>query len=431
MTHPIVGFAGLAHLGLNSAVAAAAKGFSVLGYDNDRARVHELSIARLHVLEPQLPELLNQHRHKLTFSSDPSSLSTCDIVYIAADVPTNDQGESNLAPIRAITDDVMSVLRSDALLVILCQVPPGFTAHIRWPRNLLYYQVETLIFGRAIERALHPERFMLGCGNPTAPIDPRLREYLDSFGCPILPMRYESAELAKIAINMCLIAAVSMANTLSELCEEIGADWSEIVPALKLDRRIGPYSYLSPGLGISGGNLERDLATVISLSKKHGTDGRVVQAWKTSSEYRKHWAVRTLRTLVLNSTPEPRIAVLGLTYKEDTNSIKTSPAIELLTQLPDHSVHAFDPAAPDNIPEIKAVRAKSAIDAIRGSDVLLVMTPWPEFASLRPSVLSEAMNGRVVIDPYKMLNGTELVAQGFSYAALGEPIRRPPAATLS
>src|SRR3546814_13393497 len=100
-------------------------------------------------------------------------------------------------------------------------------------------------------------------------------------------MRDESAELAKISINMCLVSAVSTANTLAELCERVGADWREIVPALQLDRRIGPHAYLSAGLGISGGNLERDLATVIRFGDQYGSDVALVRAWPANRGHRQ------------------------------------------------------------------------------------------------------------------------------------------------
>ena len=194
------------------------------------------------------------------------------------------------------------------------------------PAARLYYQVETLVFGRAVERAMQPERYIIGCASPDQPLDARYSLLLGAFSCPILPMRYESAELAKISINMCLVASVTVANTLAELCENIGADWSEIVPALKLDRRIGPYSYLTPGLGIAGGNLERDLATVERLAAEHSTDASIVRAWTHNSRHRRDWAARTIRTALLNSKPEATIAVWGLAYKENTHSIKNSPS---------------------------------------------------------------------------------------------------------
>src|SRR5262249_50792221 len=154
----------------------------------------------------------------------------------------------------------------------------------------------------------------------------------------VLPMRYESAELAKISINMCLVASVSTANTLAELCEQIGADWSEIVPALKLDRRIGQHAYLAPGLGIAGGNLGRDLATVCGLADLHGTDAGVVRAWIANSRHRKDWALKVLHREVLSVADSPVIAVLGLAYKQDTHSTKNSAAIALISQLKQYAV---------------------------------------------------------------------------------------------
>src|SRR4029079_1307298 len=135
-----------------------------------------------------------------------------------------------------------------------------------------------------------------------------------AFGCPILSMGYESAELTKIAINACLVSSISVANTLAELCENIGADWSEIAPALKLDRRIGQYSYLAPGLGIAGGNLERDLATVERFAAKHHTDAGVVRAWVTTSRHRRDWAAQTIRRVLLDANPKATLAVWGLAY---------------------------------------------------------------------------------------------------------------------
>ena len=147
MAQPVIGFAGLTHLGLSSAVAAAAKGFSIVGYHNDNALISQLKNGDPHVLEPQLPKLMKQHQDKMIFSSDLGSLTQCNIVYIAVDVPTDDKGKSDLTPIEGMINRVSTVMHSDALLVVLCQVPPGFTRTLKWPVEQLYYQVETLIFG--------------------------------------------------------------------------------------------------------------------------------------------------------------------------------------------------------------------------------------------------------------------------------------------
>ena len=224
---------------------------------------------------------------------------------------------------------------------------------------------------------------------------------------------------------MFLVASVTTANTLAEICEHIGADWSEIVPALRLDKRIGQNAYLKPGLGIAGGNLERDLATVLSYAQKYQTDGGVVSAWMDNSKHRKNWPWETLNDLVLTKIEKPKIAILGLTYKENTHSIKNSPSIALLNKIQGHSIAAFDPAAEMDVGGKNITRTEFAIDATELADVLLVMTPWPEFHNLTAANLVKSMSGRVVIDPYQVLDGIDLVKNGFTYATLGEPLRRP------
>lgn len=427
MSAVTVGFAGMTHLGFVSAAAVASKGFRTICYDADRALIGRLTAGESPVVEPDLPELLAGNVGRQTFTSDLRDLAACDVVYIAPDVPTDDKGQSDLAPIVKVIADVVAALGPKAILVVLCQVPPGFTRSIAGvPPERLYYQVETLIFGRAVERATQPERYIVGCADPARPLDPRFADVLNAFGCPILPMRYESAELAKISINMCLVASVSVANTLAEICERIGAVWSEIVPSLKLDRRIGPYSYLAPGLGIAGGNLERDLATVLSLAATHKTDGGVVAAWVENSRHRRNWAADTLSEVVLAGKPDAKIAVWGLAYKENTHSVKNSPSLATLARLPDVSFQVHDPVVPATTAgHAHVAGAESALAALTGAEALMILTPWPEYRAISPASIATGLEGKVVLDPYAVLNGAEAVQAGLTYYTLGRPPLQP------
>ena len=228
-------------------------------------------------------------------------------------------------------------------MVVLCQVPPGFTRRLPLPPERLFYQVETLVFGRAVERATRPERYMVGCADPAKPLPKPFATLLGAFGCPILPMRYESAELAKIAINCCLVASVTVANTLAELSERIGADWSEIMPALKLDARIGRHAYLAPGFGLAGGNLERDLATITRLAAATGCEASVIAACIANSHHRRDWALRVLHSEVLSHSRDALIGILGLAYKENTHSTKNSPSLALISALAALAAQALRP----------------------------------------------------------------------------------------
>ena len=422
-----VGIVGLSHLGLITGLGIASKGASLVGYDPDKNLIAKLRSGELPVFEPGLEELLSESKSRVTFTSDAEELSHCEIVYIARDVPTSHQNISEVAPVLELFKQILPSLKRDSTIVIHSQVSPGFTRALaplisKENRGIhLYYQVETLVFGIAVSRMLNPERYIVGCGDPTAEFPAPYKALLLTFGCPILPMRYESAELAKISINMFLVSSVITASTLAELCEEIGADWGEIIPALKLDKRIGPHAYLSAGLGLSGGNLERDLVSVQSLARTHGTDSSVVEAWFTHAQYRRDWVVRTLSEVVFAQNQNPTIAVWGIAYKQDTHSIKNSPSIALLDVLKTERVRAYDPKV--SLGERArggVIQAENELNACAGADVLVVMTPWKQFREVLPEDVAQTMKGRIILDPFGALDEMRYQKAGFTVYRLGK-----------
>lgn len=430
----MIGFAGLSHLGIVSSIAAATKGFDVLAYDPDAALCAALATGRFPIFEPCLDDTFAACRNRLRFTADLRELRECDVTYLSVDVPT---GPDNRSDVGLLDERLAHLANNSApgtILVLLSQAPPGFTR--RWAERLgnasgdlsLFYQVETLVFGRALERALRPERIIVGCDvlrSLTLParLPAAYADFLAAFGCPVFPMRYESAELAKIAINMYLVSSVSVTNTLAGLCERLGADWAEIVPTLRLDPRIGANAYLSPGLGLSGGNLERDLATVQALANEHGAEAGMIDAWLVNSRHRRDWALRLLHSEVLSRFPDPTIALWGLAYKPDTASTKNAPAVALIDALAGIPLRAYDPQArlvaaehPDSF-----VQLPSALEACAGADALAILTPWPEFRAIPAASIREMMRGRTVIDPLAALDGMCCRRVGLDYFRLGEP----------
>jgi UDPglucose 6-dehydrogenase len=421
---PIVGFAGMTHLGLVSASAVASAGFETICFDPDGTLVTRLRNGVLPVLEPDLPELIASNGARQTYTADVADIARCEIVYVAPDIATDDHGRSDASVLRALIGLVGPVLRKDAILVVLSQVEPGFTRSVSVPEPARrYYQVETLVFGLAVERATKPERYIVGCADPAQPLDPRYRAVLEAFNCPVLPMLYESAELAKISINCCLVASVSVANMLAELCEGIGADWSEIVPALKLDRRIGPFAYLAPGLGIAGGNLERDLATVRRLAEAHGGDAGVVNAWRHNSRHRRDWAARTIQRVLLDKSPNAAIAIWGLAYKENTHSVKNSPSLATIRQLNGAPIRVHDPVVPASAAGGRSVTgAAEPLQATAGAEALMILTPWPEYRRIAPADIAGSLRGKIVLDPYAVLDRKAAEAAGLVYYTLGRRV---------
>lgn len=410
-----IGFVGMTHLGLLSASAAAAKGCRTIAADPDNTRIASLEAGRLPVNEPGLREQIKEHRARLTFTSDGAALSVCDVVYIASDVPVQANGFSDTAPVDKLLAWARETVRPDAVLVVLSQVPPGFTRKRMASGAALYYQVETLIFGDAVKRAMQPERYIVGCADPSQPLPRAFAAFLAIDGCPILPIRYESAELAKISINLCLVAQLSITNTIAELCEGIGADWREIAPALRLDRRIGQHAYLGAGLGIGGGNLLRDVATATRLAGEVGSDATVLRAYMANSRHRGDWALVTLNR-VLAGIACPKIAILGLAYKIDTAETLNSPGIALARALQSTNLRLHDPVVD---PKPFGQGAPDPLAACAGRDAVAIMTPWAAYRALDPTALAKTMRGRIVLDPWGALDAEKCRAAGLVRHVLG------------
>lgn len=405
-----IGLLGISHLSLNHGAAFLKKGFEVVFFDPAASLVAQVEKGSLDYAEPGLKEALEHNRAQFVATDKENTLQTCDVLYIARDVPTDSMGKSDLRSTHELFEVAKRNASSTASIVLLCQVPPGFTRQLDFPKNRLFYQVETLIFGKAFDRALNPERYVVGMDKPDSPLSMPLKKVLESFACPILKMRYESAELAKISINLFLISSVSTTNTIADLCEKIGADWFEIRAALQLDKRIGKDAYLNPGLGLSGGNLERDLTTTLNLAYEHGSPSSMVQAWMVDCRHRKDWVLRILHEHVFSQNSFPKIGVLGLAYKAETNSIKNSPSLHLLESLQSKKVVAFDPVVKEC--PYASVKIPETMEEVLQQEVVIIMTPWKDFKGLDYSTV------KTLIDPFNLLEGS--TSKGpFDYYALG------------
>ena len=412
-----IGYVGLSHLGINYAIASAMKGFNVVCYDYDKNIISSLKKKKIHFYEKDAEKNLKKRFKQFKFTNKINELKNCDLVFISQDVPTDFNGKSNLSKIKKLIKNIIKIIKKDCSLIVLCQVPPGFTRSIKWPLNKLFYQVETLIFSKALERALAPERIIVG--KNLNKINKKYNFYLKKFKCPILEMNYESAELAKISINIFLISSVTSTNILSEISENIGANWSDISNALKLDKRIGKYAYLKPGLGISGGNLERDLQTFKNFTKFNKFYENYSQNIKKISNYRKDWIYNQFKKITKNSKNPKKIGILGLTYKENTNSIKNSPSISFIKKILFHNkikINVYDPKIKKLLNYKSLNTCKNINSLMKNSDILIIATPWEVFKKINPK---NYPNIKVVIDPYNLINFPKNKIIRYKYFSMG------------
>ena len=410
-----VGFVGLSHLGLNYLAATAEKNFKTIGFDMNSKLVSKLNKFDVPLSEPYLEKNLRKNKNLISFSDDFSLIKKCDIVFISQDVKTNKNGTGKLEDIKSLINYTKKFIKKETILVILSQIQPKFMKNIKFDKTRLFYQVETLIFGRAVERALYPERIIIGCYNKNTPIKKKYLVYLKRFKCPLIQMKYESAELTKIAINIFLTASITTTNVLSEICNRISADWMEIKPALMLDERIGKKAYLNPGLGISGGNLERDIASIKKLTKFEKNLKPLINSFEKNSDYMKSWVYRVLKERKLLNNVNKSISILGIAYKENTNSTKNSPSLKLIKSLKGKNIRVYDPKAKLNIQQKNCKQFKNIKETLLKSNILILMVPWNEFKNIKLK-----KNIRYIIDPFRILQNKELFKKKIKYFSLGK-----------
>ena len=412
-----IGFVGMSHLGLNYLAATSEKGFSVIGFDNDKDKIHKIKKRTLDLSEPNLWNLINKNSNKIIFSDNFKNLKSCDLVFISQDIETDKKKKSKLIKLKKLINTAILNISKNAILIILSQVKPGFMRKIKFDKSRLYYQVETLVFGKAIERAINPERIIVGLFKTNSNIKSKYFSYLKKFSCPILKMKYESAELTKISINILLASTITSTNLLAEVCEKVSADWQEVVPALQLDERIGKKSYLKPGLGISGGNIERDIFSVREIIKNNDGPLSIINSFKKNSDYMKSWVFRVLnKNRILNKNSN--ICILGLSYKENTDSTKNSPTISLLKKIKNNPIKIYDPKAILKNNYKNCLQVKNMLSAIKNTNLIILMTPWSEFKNIN-KYFNFIKKKSVIIDPHRVIDLKYLKKRSFEYFTLG------------
>ena len=205
---------------------------------------------------------------------------------------------------------------------------------------------------------------------------------------------------------------------ISEVCEKISADWNDISNALKLDKRIGKYAYLEPGLGISGGNLERDLYTLKSLQQSNSLNSKFILELDRRSASRKLWVFNMVKELK-KKYKFKNISILGLAYKTGTHSTKNSPGVQLIQKLKGYKIKAFDPIV-KKINNLKNVKiCKNILEAIQGCDILIITTPWREFKKINSIFLKKNIKNKILIDPYNILDKKKLLKIGINHISMG------------
>jgi UDPglucose 6-dehydrogenase len=428
MTESVCVF-GLWHLGTVTAACLAAAGFRVVGLDRDAARVAALRDGQPPVAEPGLAELVaaGLDDGALRFTDDAHrAIEESGILWVTFDTPVDDEDRADVDWVRAQLAEVRPHLRPGTLVLVSSQVPVGFTAALQraWRSgdSSLQFAVspENLRLGRAIEAFRDPARVLVGLGQHAD--RSRIVRLFAPFTDRIEWMSLESAEMAKHALNAFLAISAAYANEVGRLCERVGADARDVERALKSEPRIGPRAYLAPGPPIAGGTLLRDVTFLGQLAGEVGVGVPLVDAVPATNRLHLGWTRERIEELVAE-VEEPIVALLGLTYKPGTDTLRRSAAVDLARWLLEEGVRAraFDPVVASLPPELEAVELTSEVDAaLAGADVAVVATPWPIFRELTADRVRRLMRRPQVVDQAGFL-GALADAPGISYLRVGRP----------
>lgn len=388
-----VAVVGLWHLGSVTAACMANAGYKIIAYDPDLAVIENLKNGIPPIFEPGLEELVNTciKSGKLKFTNRKEELKDADIIWVTFDTPVDDDDK---ADVEFVTEQVMSIFscfKTDATVLISSQLPVGSTKLLQtryqnqFPKsNVRFaYSPENLRLGKAINVFTHPDRIVIGVDVEATKL--KLAKLLLPFTSNIEWMSIPSAEMTKHALNAFLATSVVFINELASLCEQVGADASEVERGLKSESRIGKTAYLKPGNAFAGGTLARDVSFLIQIGKQQHLPTELFSAVIESNNVHRSWAQRRLSD-VLGPLSGKTIAILGLTYKPGTDTLRRSAAIETCRVLQQQGVNvvAYDPVVktlPDKLKTIISLQ-ETVQDAIQNADAAVIATEWPEFKTL-------------------------------------------------
>ena len=414
---------GLWHLGTVTAVCMA-RHHRVTGLDFDEAVITGLRTGRAPLQEPGLDALLGAGlaTGQLDYSTDPVAARSADVLWVCYDTPVDADDRSDVAWVLTRLERVLPTLRPGTVVLLSSQLPVGTCARLAVTHPTLHFACspENLRLGKAIDAFEKPARIIVGAPPAARPI---LEKLLVPIGAPLVWMRPESAEMVKHALNSFLALSVAYINEIAALAETVGADAQEVAAGLKSEPRIGPRAYLSPGGPFAGGTLARDVVTLSNLGTVQHLSLALIPAIKESNDRHRGWAMRKLGPVLAGIT-QPTVAVLGLAYTTNTNTLRRSAAVELCRQLAavGCTVRAYDPLI--HVPDADhrdLTLVACAADALRGAHAAVVCTEWPEFRDYSWPALLALMARPVVIDANRHIGKVVTGTPGLLYITVGRP----------
>jgi UDPglucose 6-dehydrogenase len=427
---------GAGYVGLVSGACFAEFGANVVCVDKDERRIDALREGKIPIYEPGLDDLVerNVKAGRLAFATELGEpVAGADLVFIAVGTPTRrGDGYADLKYVYAAAEEVAAYLQKYTVIVDKSTVPVGTAREvervIRKANPSADFDVasnpEFLREGSAISDFMRPDRVVLGVESARA--EAMLRELyrpLNLIEAPIQVTDLESAEIIKYASNAFLATKISFINEISQLCEKTGADVHAVAKGMGLDGRIGK-KFLHAGPGYGGSCFPKDTVALIRMAQEHGVSSRIVEAVVEVNASQKARMVAKVREALGGSVADKHIAVLGLTFKPETDDMRDAPSLAILPALADRGavITAHDPAGMEEARKVlpESIQYADTIDAaVRDADAVILMTEWNQYRGLDLAKLKSQMRGNVFVDLRNVYERSMMEKHGLEYACVG------------
>jgi UDPglucose 6-dehydrogenase len=433
---------GAGYVGLVTGACFADFGHSVVCVDSDRSKIDTLANGGVPIFEPGLEALIdsNVDAERLSFSADlAAGVRGADALFIAVGTPSRDtDGWPDLSSIFTVARNAARWLEDDAVVVVKSTVPIGtgdeverIIAEARPEASIsTVSNPEFLRAGSAIRDFRRPDRVVVGAEESRARDLMRdIYAPLIARNTPILFTSRRSSELIKYSANALLATKVAFINEVAELCERADADVLEVARGVGLDERIGT-KFLAPGPGFGGSCFRKDALALARMGESHEAPMRIVEAVLHANECRKRAMVRKVAAALDKPLRAATIAVLGLTFKANTDDMREAPSITLVSELIEAGarVRAYDPAGMESAKSVlprEVTYAKTAYEAANRADAVVLMTEWPEFRNLDLGRIARSLNAPVIVDLRNLYEAEDLLDEGLQYHGIGRPALRP------
>jgi len=430
---------GSGYVGLVTGACFADVGHNVICVDNDAQKIKQLQAGEVPIYEPGLEEVIHRNvsAHRLRFTgSIQEGVDNSQVVFIAVPTPQQPDGDVDLSFLEKVSREIAGVLTDYRVIVDKSTVPVKTGEKVaesikRYNRHGANFDVvsnpEFLREGCAVADLMRPDRIVIGAQSEQA-ID-LMKKVYEPFMAPILVTDINSAELIKHCANSFLALKISYINAVSAICEASGADVERVADGIGMDHRIGRH-FLNAGIGYGGSCFPKDIAAFIRISERLGAPFDLLKEVQRINNTQKERFLKAIRD-ALWVLREKRIAVWGLTFKPDTDDVRSSIAIELVTDLlrEGADVVAYDPKGMQKARAIKAIGAaklsSSALEAVSNAEALIIATEWNEFCNVDLAVVKEKMRTPIIFDGRNVLDPETMRRLGFHYHSIGRANVKP------